>query len=378
MLRVGGVRELVKYKPKPDYIFLFSVLALSAIGLIMVFSASPTMGLKLGDTYHYIKRHLFYLLLGATALFFGIRIDLEKFKKWAGAMLLLSILLLLLIYIPGVGRKISGASRWIDFGILSFQPSELIKFTMVLFLAKLLSTDGLDIEDFVKGLLPPLALVGIVAILIISQPDLGTAVAIGITSFIMLFVAGSKIMHLSLLGAGGFLAVIGLSMSSPYRLRRLTAFIDPWKDPQGIGFHIIQSLLAVGSGGIFGLGLGASRSKFFYLPQQFTDFIFAIICEELGFIGGATVVVLFVIFAVRGFRIAVNCAQRFQLLLATGLVSWLTFQALINMLVVIGLLPTTGIPLPFISYGGTATIVSLFSVGIILNVSMNSKKIRRV
>jgi cell division protein FtsW len=365
-------------KPKPDYIFLFSVLALSAIGLIMVFSASPTMGLKFGDTYYYIKRHIFYLLLGAGALLFGIRIDIEKLKKLAGAALLLSILLLILVYIPGVGRKIYGASRWIDLGILSFQPSELIKLTMVLFLAKLLSAEGLNIEDFVKGVLPPLALVGIVAVLIISQPDLGTAVAIAITSFIMFFVAGAKIMHLSLLGAGGLLSVIGLSVSSPYRLRRLTAFVDPWKDPQGVGFHIIQSLLAVGSGGFFGLGLGASRQKFFYLPQQFTDFIFAIICEELGFIGGAAVVILFVIFAVRGFRIAFNCAQSFQMLLTTGLVSWLTFQALINMSVVVGLLPTTGIPLPFISYGGTATIVSLFSVGIILNVSMNSKKVRRV
>ncbi|MBU0672873.1 MAG: putative lipid II flippase FtsW [Candidatus Margulisbacteria bacterium] len=357
-------------KPRVDYIFLFACLALTAIGSIMIFSASPTMALKLGDSYYFLKRHIFYLLLGFSALYFGLRLDLRILKKWAALILGLSIVLLLLVYIPGVGKNISGASRWINLLGFSFQPSELIKFTMILFLAGWLSKAGKKIEDFFLGLLPPLILVGAVCALIISQPDLGTAIAIAGTAFIMFFIAGAKSLHLALLGLVGISGVIGLSLTSPYRLRRIVAFIDPWKDPQGTGFHIVQSLLAVGSGGLFGLGLGASKQKFFYLPQQFTDFIFAILCEEMGFLGGAVVVVLFLIMAGRGFRIAYKARDRFSFLLATGLVSWLTLQALINIMVVLGMLPTTGIPLPFISYGGTATIVGLFSVGILLNISL--------
>jgi cell division protein FtsW len=337
----------------------------------MVFSASPTMALKLGDSYYYIKRHILYLLLGFSALYFGLRLDLKLLKKWAGPTLIFSILLLFLVYIPGVGKKLSGAARWIDFGIFSFQPSELIKFTMVLFLASILSKAGEKIKDFFQGLLLPLILLGLVVALIITQPDLGTAVSIAGTAFIMLIAAGAKFPHLAVLGGAGIAAVIALSVSSPYRLRRMIAFINPWKDPQGVGFHIVQSLLAVGSGGLFGLGLGASRQKFFYLPQQFTDFIFAILCEELGFVGGLGVIILYIVFAARGFRIAFMTSDNFNFLLATGLVSWLTVQALMNLMVVVGLLPTTGIPLPFISYGGTATIVSLFSVGILLNISCN-------
>ncbi len=356
-------------KPKIDYIFLFSVLALTAIGLIMVFSASPTMALKLGDSYYYLKRHILYLLLGFAALYFGTWLDLGILKKWAKFILIISLLFLSLVYIPGIGKRISGALRWIDLVIFTFQPSELIKFTMVLFLASLLSNWGEKIKDFFKGLLPALLIIGTVSAIIIKQPDLGTAITIASTSFVMLFAAGASIFHLVAIGGVGIASVIGLSLSSPYRMQRLIAFLNPWKDPKGAGFHIIQSLFAVGSGGLFGLGLGASRQKFFYLPQQFTDFIYAILCEELGFIGGAGVIVLFLIFAARGIRIAITASDNFSFLLATGLVSWIVIQSLINLMVVVGLLPTTGIPLPFISYGGTATIVNLFSVGILLNIS---------
>ena len=364
-------------KPKIDYIFLFTVLALSAMGLIMVFSASPTMALKLGDSYYYLKRHIFYLLLGFSALYFGVRVDLEILKKWSVPILVSSILLLLLVYIPGVGKRISGALRWIDLAIFSFQPSELIKFTLVLFLATVLSKMGEKIKDFFRGLLPLLILLGLVSALIIMQPDLGTAISIAGTTFIMFFCAGTRALHLVLLGGAGIAGVIGLSLSSAYRVRRMIAFLNPWKDPQGAGFHILQSLLAIGSGGLFGLGLGASRQKFFYLPQQFTDFIFAILCEELGFVGGLGIIILFIIFAARGFRIAFTAPDSFSFLLASGLVSWLTLQALINIMVVVGLLPTTGIPLPFISYGGTATIVSLFSAGILLNISSRVRPNRK-
>ena len=365
-----------KVKLKLDYLFLFSVLALSAVGLLLVLSASPTMALKLGDSYFYIKRHILYLLLGFAALYLGVFVDLEGLKKWSGAILVFSLFLLLSVYIPRIGRKISGASRWIDLVLFSFQPSELIKFTMILFLANLLSKWQERLKDFFQGLLPLLLLVGVVFALIIKQPDMGTAVCIAATAFVMFFAAGAQLWHLIAIGGMGLAGVLGLSLGSAYRLRRLVAFVNPWKDPQGSGFHIIQSLLAVGSGGLFGLGLGASRQKFFYLPQQFTDFIFAILCEELGFAGGVGVIVLFIIFAVRGIGIALAAADSFRFLLAIGLVAWITIQALINIMVVLGLLPTTGIPLPFISYGGTATIVSLFSAGILLNISSSWSRVK--
>lgn len=357
-----------------DYLLLFSVLALSSIGLVMVFSASPTMALKMGDSYYFLKRHIFCLLLGFSALYFGLRLELKNLKKWAGAILLVSIMILLLVYIPGVGRKISGASRWVDLFFFSLQPSELVKFTTILFLASVLSNWKDRIKDFMRGLLPLLILIGLISGIIIKQPDLGTAISITCSAFVLLFVAGSRYVHLGLIGGIGLAGVLGLSLSSAYRLKRMVAYLNPWKDPQGIGFHIIQSLLAVGSGGFLGLGLGASRQKFFYLPQQFTDFIFAILCEELGFVGGTGVIILFILFMARGLRIAFSAPDYFSFLLATGLASWLTLQALINIMVVVGLIPTTGIPLPFISYGGTATIINLFSVGILLNISLNSNK----
>jgi cell division protein FtsW len=354
-------------KPRLDYLFLFSVLALSAVGLTMVFSASPSMSLKYGDAFYFIKRHLLYLSLGFLALYYGLRLDLENLKSKAPLIFFVSVFLLLLVFIPGVGRKISGASRWIELGLLSFQPSEIIKFSLVIFLAKWLSEN--KISNFVKGVLPPLLWLGLVSLLIMKQPDLGTVITLSATVLVMLFAAGIQIWHLWLLIAFGVVGVAAISLTVPYRLQRLRAFLDPWQDPQGIGFQVIQSLLAVGSGGLFGLGLGASRQKFFYLPQQFTDFIFAILCEELGFVGGVGVVVLFVIFAARGFRIALSGAGTFKSLLAAGLVGWISLQALVNIMVVLGLIPTTGIPLPFISYGGTATIINLFASGVVLNIS---------
>jgi cell division protein FtsW len=352
-----------------DYIFLFAILALNVVGTLMIFSASPTMGLKIGDTYFFIKRHLFFLFLGLFAFYGGLRCDLMKLKKWSGLLLMITVFLLFAVYIPGVGRKISGASRWIDLFFISFQPSELMKFVMIVFLANALTQSHEKIRDFFNGLLPLLVLVGFIAGIIVLQPDLGTALVISGTAFILFFVAGAQLSHLAMLGGAGVLGVAVLSFTSHYRLHRLLAFIDPWKDPQGIGFHIIQSLLAVGSGGIFGLGLGASRQKFFYLPQQFTDFIFAILCEELGFIGGIFVAILYAILLGRGLRIATRTTDSFNSLLTVGIVSWIIIQATLNIMVVLGMIPTTGIPLPFISFGGTAVVLQLFSVGLVLQIS---------
>ncbi|OGC33787.1 cell division protein FtsW [candidate division WOR-1 bacterium RIFOXYB2_FULL_48_7] len=358
-----------KIKNKIDYLFLFAVLSLLAIGGLMIFSASPVMGMKYGDSFYFIKRHLFYLLLGLAAFYYGFKIDLETVKRHAQTIFIIAVGSLALVFIPGVGRSVLGASRWIELGFISFQPSEFIKLATVIFLAKWLTDKQIVIRDFFRGLLPPLMFFGVIGLLIIKQPDLGTALTIGATVFLMLFVAGAQIKQLAGLCLAGIIGVLGLSVTSPYRLRRLVAYLDPWKDPQGAGFQIIQSLLAVGSGGVFGLGLGASKQKFYYLPQQFTDFIFAILCEELGLIGGAAVVVLFITFAGRGFKIALSSNDQFKVLLASGIVAWITIQAMINIMVVVGIVPTTGIPLPFISYGGTATIINLFAVGMVLNVS---------
>jgi cell division protein FtsW len=356
-------------RPKIDYVFLFSVIALAAVGVIMIFSASPTLALKHGDPFYYIKRHLFYLLLGMGALYYGFHLKLENLKKNAYLILLVSIGLLIMVFVPGVGRKVLGASRWIDLGILSFQPSEVIKFALLLFLARWLSEKKAVIKDFRRGILPPLALLLLIGVLIIKQPDLGTFIVTSATFFALFFIAGMESWQLAFMGLAGLIGVLILSLSSPYRFRRIVAYLDPWKDPQGVGFHIIQSLLAIGSGGLLGLGLGASRQKFYYLPQQFTDFIFAILCEELGFIGGLGVIILFVAFCARGFKIMLEAKDSFNQYLVGGIISWLTLQAAINIMVVLGLIPTTGIPLPFISYGGTATIINLFVIGIVLNVS---------
>jgi len=327
------------------------------------------MGVKHGDTFYYIKRHIFYLVLGCLSLLYALKLDLENLKKRAFYVFALSVGLLLLVFIPGVGRNVLGASRWIDLGLLSFQPSELIKLALVLFLAKWLADNQAKISNLLLGFLPPLCFLGLAALLIMLQPDMGTTITLAATVFAMLFIAGAEFQHL--LGVGGIAAIgaLVISVTSPYRLRRLTAFLDPWQDPQGAGFQVIQSLIAVGSGGLMGLGLGASRQKYSYLPQQFTDFIFAILCEELGLIGAITVVSLFIIFVARGFRIAAATRDPFRKYLAAGIVSWLTLQALINIMVVLGMIPTTGIPLPLISYGGTATIINLFAIGLVLNIS---------
>ncbi len=353
----------------PDYILLFIVLALVSVGLIMVMSSSPVMGMKLGDSLYYLKRHLLHIFLGIAFLIFGLTINLFVLKKWANVILFSIIVLLLLVYIPPIGRVAGGASRWIDVFGFSFQPSELAKVAIILFLAKNLSSDSKENSTTLKEFLFLLLILGFTVLIVLRQPDLGTSLIIATTAFAMLFVAGEntyRLLFTLLCGCGAFVLA---AISSPYRLRRLAAFLKPWKDPTNVGFHIIQSLLAVGSGGLFGLGLGGSKQKFFYLPQHTTDFIYAILCEELGFIGGVSVLALFVLFAVRGFRIARFSQDKYSFLLASGITFWILIQAVINISVVVGYLPTTGMPLPFVSFGGTSLIALLFSVGILMNIS---------
>ncbi|HTY13090.1 MAG TPA: putative lipid II flippase FtsW [Candidatus Omnitrophota bacterium] len=360
-------------KKRPDVIFLLLAATLIMIGTIMIFSASPALALKHGDTFYYLKRHLFYILLGLFGFNFALKLNLANLKKYSSLILLVSLALLVMVFLPHVGRSMGGASRWIDLYVISFQPSELAKFAVILFLASALANKKEGIRDFMTGLLPLLLIVGLVAAIIIKQPDLGTALSICFTSFLMLFVAGAQLIHLGVLLAAGAAGVLAISILSPYRMKRLFAYLNPWNDPLNIGFQIIQSLLAVGSGGIFGLGLGNSRQKFYYLPQQYADFIFAVLCEELGFIGAVVVLVLFVIFFARGIGIALKASDSFSYYLGMGIIIMFAVQTFMNLSVVLGLIPTTGIPLPFVSYGGTATLINLFSVGLVANISRNAK-----
>ena len=359
-------------KSNLDYVLFLIIFALSSIGAIMVFSASPTMGMSIGDSFLYLKKHIFHLLLGFTAMGFALKINYREYSRFAFPLALLGVLSLFLVFVPGIGKEAGGAMRWIDLGFISFQPSEIMKFLIVLLGASVLSQDNKKLSDVLLLFL----LIIVSSLLILKQPDLGTVVIIIAISFVLFFVSG---LNPKFLFSAFFLFVIAMIagiLSSPYRTKRLIAFLNPWKYREDIGFHIVQSLLAVGSGGILGLGLGASKQKFFYLPSQYTDFIYAILCEELGFIGGIGVIILFILLVVRGMRVAKFADDRFGALLATGLTSWIALQALINISVVLGLIPTTGIPLPFISFGGTSTVLTLFSMGIILNISKSGGSLR--
>ncbi len=347
---------------------LFIAAALLSVGLLMVFSASPTMAMRLGDSFYYLKRHLAALTVGSLALYAGFKMDCGMLKDRAAYIVLTALLLLLIVFIPGAGIGIGGASRWIYFGIFSFQPAELAKIALIIFLAKELSSKPLS-----GAVWPSLAAVLAALFLIIREPDVGTALIIAMTAFAMFYLAGTPIKHFIAVGAAFLFGLLVISLASPYRIRRLMAFADPWKDPRGIGFHIIQSLIAVGSGGMLGAGLGGSKQKFFYLPQNYTDFIFAIFCEEMGLIGALGIILLFLMFIGRGIRIARSAPDAFSMLLGGGIVSWIALQAMLNMSVVLGMLPTTGIPLPFISYGGTSLVATLFGVGLLLNISQFRK-----
>ena len=356
-------------RKRHDYMLLFAVLALLSIGLVMIASASPSGAVEMGDSYFYIKRHLAAMVVGFILLYLGSRIDYHEWKRFAFPGLAVSVGLLLLVFLPKIGIHASGAARWIDLGPLSFQPSELAKFSIILFLAASIVNKKEKIRDFKEGLLPLVMPVGLICLLILMEPDMGTAMIIGMVSFLMLFIGGASIWQLLLLGIMAGLAAVAYSWYSPYRRQRLLAFIDPWVDQQNIGYQITQSLLAVGSGGFLGLGLGASRQKFQYLPQQYIDFIFAVLCEETGFIGAVVTIGLFMWLAARGLRAARLAPDLFGALMASGLTLWITLQAAMNILVVVAAIPTTGIPLPFISFGGTALVMNLFAVGVLLNIS---------
>lgn len=359
----------------PDVMMLLSVGILLSIGIIMIFSATPYIAFQqYHDSFFYIRKHLSSLVAAIVFFLFGMSLDYHNLRKIVFPLFLFSFFLTALTLIPGIGHSVGGAARWLKLGPFTFQPSELIKLSAILFAAQAITAKRDNASDIVMGLFPVLIGIGILALPILLQPDLGTTMVVVGTVFFMLFLGGVSFWHLFIVTLLGVRVVAWLASRTHYQQARLLAFVDPWKDSQGIGFHIIQSLLAVGSGGFFGLGLGHSKQKFAYLPNQFTDFIFAILCEEGGFIIAVLTIMVFVFFVARGLRIALKAPDRFGQLLASGITVYLGLQAFLNIAVVVSLLPMTGVPLTFISLGGSALAVNLFAVGVLANISQYQKE----
>jgi len=361
-------------KQKSDRILLYTTFALLIFGLIMIASAGVAYSkTRFGDSYFFFKRQLLGVSIGLIVLYFTQKINYNFWKKISFPMFALSIVLLILVFVPGIGAKIYGASRWIQIGSLSFQPAEMLKLFLIIYLAAWLETRGARVKDFFEGLIPFSVIVAVVSFLLIKQPDIGTLGVVVLISSSIFFVGGSKISHIALMIFGGFSALFLLIKMESYRMNRLLVFLHPELDPRGIGYQINQALLAIGSGGIIGVGLGHSLQKFNYLPEPVGDSIFAIIGEELGLIGCLILLALFVILAVRGLWIAKKSPDIFAKLVATGIVAWIFFQAVINISAITGLIPLTGIPLPFISYGGTSIVFLMAGIGILLNISKQIK-----
>jgi cell division protein FtsW len=340
----------------------------------MVYSASAVAAFHdYGDSYYYVKRQLLFAVLGIASMFVTMNVDYTFWRKWAGPALLVCFGMLVIVLIPGLGVVRGGARSWLGIGSFGIQPSEFMKLAMIFFIAKLLSERQNQITNFTKGLLPPLGIMGAAFALIMLQPDLGTGTVMVGATLLAIYVSGARLTHLGGLAMLGVLGLVGLIAAAPYRLQRITAFLDPWQDPQGAGYQSIQSLYAIGPGGLVGLGLGMSRQKYNYLPEPQTDFIFSIIAEELGFIGGSLLILLFLLLIWRGMRTAITLTDPFGSLLATGIVGIFAVQVLINVGVVIGLLPITGVTLPLVSYGGSSLTLLLTALGILLNLSRYSR-----
>ena len=359
-----------------DRALVLAVAALTAFGLVMVFSASEVQGwLWFHNAAYYFERQLIWLALGIVLLWAGAHVDYHRLRPLAWPLAGVTVALLVLVILPHFGVEVNGARRWLRLGPLQMQPAELAKVAVIIFMALWLERHRERIGSLEDGVVPFLALLGFVTLLVILERDLGTTLIVAGILLSQFLVAGGRKRHLFLL-----LLIVGLCFyvfirMEPYRLHRILAFVDPWSDPLNTGFQAIQSVVALGSGGITGLGLGHSIQKYQWLPFAHTDFIFAIVGEETGLIGTTLVLALFGLFTYRGYRAALKAPDAFGSLLACGVTTWIAFQALINIAAVTVTLPTTGIPLPFISYGGSSLAITLLAVGILMNVSTQSEKV---
>lgn len=357
-------------KKKMDYWLLISVLIICVFGIIMIYSASSIWAeYKFHDAFKYVKHQSLFFLVGLVALFIASKIDLSFLKKKANLILGVCFLLLVLVLIPGIGSVRNGSRSWFGIGGFGIQPSEFAKIGLIIFTAKYLARNYKEMHDVKNGALPIFLVIGVFFLLIMLEPDFGTAMVMALTIICLIFVSGLKISFFIKLGVVGLLGIVGLIIAAPYRMARIVSFLNPWSDPLGSGYQIIQSLYAIGPGGLLGQGFLKSRQKHFYLPEPQTDFIFSIISEEFGFLGVLIVCSFFCFIFYRMIRIAMKTNDLFYKYLVFGLAFGIFIQASLNLCVVVGLIPVTGVTLPFFSYGGSSLLVSMVCVGIVLNIS---------
>lgn len=355
---------------KPDMILLLVTLLLVTIGTVMIYSSSSILAMeRFRDGQFFLKKQLLFFFLGLLLMVLMTKIPYYKLRKLAWPGIVVSVIFLCAIWIPPFGIKAGGAVRWFNLGVFSFQVSELAKVALIVFLAHFLTLKAGHLKEITQGLLMPLGITGVIVGLIMLQPDFGTTVIIVVITLMMIYLAGGRIIHLAGLAALLLPVAVGLLLHKSYRLARWTAFLDPWKDPRNSGFHIIQSLIAFGSGGAFGVGIGDGMQKLFYLPEPHTDFILSVIAEESGFIGVGLILFLYVILIIRGFQISLRAPDLFGNLLAAGLTMLIALETFVNIAGITGLIPLKGLALPFLSYGGTSLMMSLIAVGILLNIS---------
>lgn len=352
---------------RPDPWLWLPAGALLVLGCLMVLNTTYFLGLeKTGDAFHYFRLHLYHVAAGFAALLLVSQFSLKGLRRLAVPLALAAAFTLAALWVPGLGVARGGARRWLHLGPVLWEPVELVKLAVVFFLADFLGRRQERMCRFGHGPLPALMCVGPVALLVLRQPDFGNTVMIALIVFVMLYAAGARMKHLAAAGAAAAALLLVQAAAKPYRVRRLSAFLDPWRTARGAGFQLIQSFIALGAGGGFGVGLGAGHQKMFYLPQAHTDFVFAVVGEEFGIAGAAAVAGLFCVILFRGMKIAHDEPDPFASLLALGLAALISLQALINIAVVVGMIPTKGLPLPFVSYGGTAIVMAMAALGALL------------
>ena len=368
-----------------DFILCITVILLLALGIIMVLSASAPSALSTtGNSYTYVKKQLIFAIAGIFVMLFLSKVDYRFYKKYYWQIYFISWIILLLVLVPGLGYSVKGATRWIKIGGFQFQPSELTKIGLIIFFAGYLSDHKDELYDLKKGFIKPICfLIPPIGILFFVQNHLSVSLVICIITIVMMFIAGCRLKHFAVVGIVGISLIIGIfgfmqisgAGEGSFRLDRISTYFDPWADAQGTGYQTVQSLYAIGSGGMFGLGLGNSKQKYLYIPEPHNDFIFSILAEELGFAGCIIVIILFAIFIWRGILIAMRATDMYGTLVAVGITTLVAVQAIINIAVVTASVPTTGMSLPFFSYGGTALLLLLANVGILLNISRSSSKV---
>lgn len=388
MQKVSGNKKIKRTSKflnnKVDYILVVTVLILLSIGVVMVLSASAPSSLSQNkSSYTYFLKQFGFAIVGQGIMWFTSKVDYRFYKKYYWIIYIISVAILLLVLIPGVGVEVKGARRWIKLPIIGqFQPSEVTKIGMILFYAGYLTDHKNELKDFWRGFIKPLVLLGIpILILYGIQNHLSVSIVIAAITCVMMLMAGCRMLHFAIAGGIGVVGIAAYlvknltSESDSFRIDRILVFLNPWSDATGTGYQMIQSLYAIGSGGLFGVGLGNSKQKYLYIPEPQNDFIFAIVAEELGFVGCAVIILLFGIFVWRGIVIAMKAPDMYGSLIAVGVTTLVAIQAIINIAVVTASIPTTGMALPFFSYGGTALVILLFAVGILLNISRAGSKV---